>query len=256
MNGAFYIGAIGLDAQQRALEVVANNVANINTTAFKRSAVRFSELVSTAQGGADKSVNSTAHTANLAGVTVDATTHVWTQGTLQQTGQQFDVAISGDGFLELEGASGHTLLWRGGTLKVNDDGFLAAADGTPLRSMISVPQGSTLSISTDGVVSAQVSGQTAPQQLGQLDLVTTKSLDSLVDDGAGRYEAPDPSELSTVKPGDEGSGQLVQGSLESSNAQLTDEMTNLLLMQRSFAANAQVVQTGDQLMSIINGLRR
>jgi flagellar basal-body rod protein FlgG len=256
MNGAFYIGAVGLDAQQRALEVVANNVANINTTAFKRSAVRFSALVSSVPDGADKTVNSAHRIASLAGTVVDATSHVWTQGALQQTGQQFDLAINGDGFLELDGSSGRTLLWRGGTLKVNDDGFLAAADGTPLRNMISVPQGSTISISSDGVVSAQVSGQSGAQQIGQLDLVTTKSIDSLTDDGAGRHQAADPSELSTVKPGDDGSGMLVQGALESSNAQLTDEMTTLLLTQRAFAANAQVVQAGDQIMSIVNGLRR
>jgi len=257
MNGAFYIGAIGLDAQQRALEVIANNIANMNTPAFKRSAVRFSTLVAPAQNDPDVSLAASDPIANLAGVAVGATPHVWTQGDLAQTGQPLDLAINGQGFIELLGPSGQTLLWRGGTLKVNPDGYLAASDGTALRAMISVPQDATsLSIGTDGKVSAQIAGQNGAQQIGQLDLVMVKDPDSLVDAGNGYYEASDPSMTYSVQPGDEGSGTLVQGALESSNVQLADEMTNLLLTQRAFAANAQVVQAGDQLMSIVNQLRR
>ena len=256
MNGAFYIGAISLDAQQRALDVVANNIANINTTAFKRSTVRFSELMSPVRDNSDMPVQQTSNAAGLAGVALSATPHVWSQGDLQQTGQPMDLAVNGNGFIELLGPSGRSLLWRGGTLKVNDDGYLATGDGTALRAMISVPQNSTLTISADGTVSAQVSGDSTVQQLGQIDLATAKSPDNLVDDGNGYFEATDNAGVTSVKPGDEGSGILVQGSLEGSNAQLTDEMTNLLLLQRAFSASAQVVQAGDQLASLVNGLRR
>jgi flagellar basal-body rod protein FlgG len=257
MNGAFYIGAVSLDAQQRALEVVANNIANINTAGFKRSAVQFSELVAPARDAGGDPVAAADNATNLAGVMVGGTPHVWTQGDLKQTGQQLDLAISGDGFLELMGAGGQSLLWRGGTMKVNEDGYLAAADGTPLRAMISVPQGaSSLAISSDGVVSALVSGQTQSQQVGQLELVMAKDPNSLIDMGNGYYQASDAGETYAAKPGQDGGGTLVQGSLESSNVQLADEMTNLLLVQRAYAANAQVVQAGDQLMSIVNDLRR
>lgn len=257
MNGAFYVGAVGLDAQQRALEIVANNIANINTAGFKRSAVRFSELVAPVRDETDMAVASPDRAANLSGVMLGATPHVWTQGDLKQTGQSLDLAIDGNGFIELLGPSGHSLLWRGGTLKVNDDGYLATADGTALRAMISVPQGaSALNIGRDGVVTALVNGQSQPQQIGQIDLVMVKDTDTLADAGSGTYEATDAAEISSVQPGEEGAGSLVQGSIEGSNVQLSDEMVSLLLTQRAFAANAQLVQAGDQLMSIVNGLRR
>jgi flagellar basal-body rod protein FlgG len=257
MNGAFYIGALGLDAQQRALDVVANNIANINTTGFKRQVVRFSELVAAVRDESDSAVALPDQTANLSGVTVSATPHVWTQGDLNVTGQPLDLAISGNGFLEMLGPSGRTLLWRGGALKVNEDGYLCAADGTLLKTMISVPQGATnLTISGNGAVSAQVDGSTQSRQLGQLDLVLAKDADGLADDGAGYYEASDPTDLSTVTPGEEGGGFLVQGAIEGGNVQLTNEMVTLMLLQRAYAADAQVVQAGDQMMTIANELRR
>lgn len=257
MNGAFYIGAAGLDAQRQALDVIANNIANINTVAFKRSAVRFSELVAPVRDELDLPVVLPDRAANLSGVTVSATPHVWTQGDLRQTGQQLDLAIDGGGFVELLGSSGRSLLWRGGTLKVNEDGYLAAADGTVLQAMISVPLGATsLTIGRDGVVSALVGEENQNQQLGQLEIVMVKDPDSLTDAGGGYYEAADPAGTYVVQPGETGGPSFVQGSLEAANVQLTEEMTNLLLIQRAFAANAQVVQAGDQLMSIVNGLRR
>jgi len=256
MNGAFYIGAAGMDAQQRALNVVANNIANINTTGFKRSAVRFSELVAAIDGAADPTSISRM-LANSSGVSVGAVPHVWAQGDLKQTGQELDLAINGVGFLELLGPSGRSLLWRGGTLKVNEGGYLATADGIALRAMISVPAGvSKLAIARDGVVSALVGGETEMRQIGQLDLVMVNDADTLKDAGNGYYEVTDPAGIATVQAGDNGSGAFVQGTLESSNVQLTEEMVSLLLLQRAYSASAQVVQAGDQLMGIVNGLRR
>src|ERR1700749_199064 len=257
MNGAFYIGALGLDGQQRALDVVANNIANINTTGFKRQTIRFSELVAPVRGDAGSPVAPGDQASNVSGVTIDGTPHVWSQGDLNVTGQPYDLAISGNGFLELMGSSGHPILWRGGTLKVNEDGYLAAADGTVLRAMISVPQSATnLTISGSGAVYAQVDGATQPRQLGQIELARVKDPDTLVDDGAGHYEASDPSSISNVRGGEDGGGTFVQGALESGNVQLTTEMVTLMLLQRAYAADAQVVQAGDQLMSIANDLRR
>jgi len=130
-------------------------------------------------------------------------------------------------------------------------GYLATSDGLPLRAMISVPLEATgLAIDRDGVVSATVDGEGA-QQLGQIDLVTIKDFDSLSAIGGGFYEAAEDIVINGDNP-----GAFVQGSLESSNVRLSDEMVSLLLLQRAFAANAQVVQAGDQLMSIVNTLRR
>ncbi len=257
MNGAFCIGAIGLDAQQRALEVVANNIANINTVGFKRSAVQFSELLAPIRAGDEGASPASDRLAAFSGVTVSATPHLWTPGDLKLTGEAMDLAIDGAGFIELLGAAGRSVLWRGGTLKVNGDGYLATADGSVLRGMISVPAGaSKLTIDPNGAISAVVDGEGAPRQLGQLDLVIAKDPDSLVNLGNGRYEPVDASEVMAVRPGEDGAGRFAQGTLEASNVHLSDEMVTLLLLQRAFAANAQVVQAGDQLMSIVNTLRR
>lgn len=256
MNGAFYIGATGLGAQQRALEAVANNIGNINTTAFKRSAISFSELmmpVPTEEGAPVAAQN---RTMGLGGVAFGATSRVWTQGDLRQTGNKFDIAIDGPGFIELMGAAGRTLLWRGGTLKVNSDGYLATSDGTPLKAMISVPTDATaLSIGRDGMVSATVDGEDS-KPLGQIDLTMVKDPGDLVGVENGVYEAADGTAPYTVAAGSEGGGIFAQGAVEGANVQLSDEMVTLLLLQRAFSANAQVVQAGDQLMSIVNSLRR
>jgi flagellar basal-body rod protein FlgG len=255
MNGAFYIGAVGLQSQQRALEVIANNIANINTPGFKRSEVRFSELM----GGADAS----GAPGNPGGVMAQVSPPVFTQGELRTTNGALDVAIQGDGFLELEGPDGKPLLWRGGTLSVSADGFLSAAGlGLPLKAMISVPREATgVAIGRDGEVRATLGGTTAAdagasQVIGQLEIVRAREGALTAADGGGVYQVDNVSDLTTAKPGDDGAGVLVQGAIEGSNVALTDQMVTLMLMQRAFAANAQVLQAGDQLMAISNGLRR
>ncbi len=256
MNGAFYIGATGLEAQQRALDVVANNIANLNTPGFRRSNVRFSEMVEAPRSGEDLPVAAADGSSGMAGVAVASTTHVWTPGEVRQTGGRMDLAIQGNGFVEMLGASGHILLSRGGTLTVNEDGYLAGADGTPLRAMISVPEGAVLTINADGEVFARSASDAVARQIGQIDLVMPRDADTLVAQGGGYYETSDDGALSAVAPGQDGAGSLVQGSIEQGNVNLSDEMVALMLVQRAYSANAQVVQAGDQMMSIVNGLRR
>ncbi len=124
-----------------------------------------------------------------------------------------------------------------------------------MRAMIAVPAAATgLSIASNGIVTAQVNGET--KQLGQLDVAMPKDPNSLIDDGAGHFVAPDANAIYSVQAGEEGGGTFVQGAIEESNVQMTNEMVNLLLLQRAYAASAQVVQAGDQLMSIANNLRR
>ena len=169
MNGAFYIGATGLGSQQRALEVVANNSANMNTVGFKRSSVRFSELV----GGwtADPTLGpaTVSGQPGLAGVSLSGSARVLEQGELRPTGEAMDLAINGEGFVELLGPNGSVLLWRGGTLAVDRDGLLTGTGGLPLKAMITVPEGATdLRIAGDGKVTATVSGQAAV--IGQIYL--------------------------------------------------------------------------------------
>lgn len=252
MNGAFYIGAIGLESQQRALDVVANNIANINTPGFKRSDVRFLELMggagAAAVGGAD----------GLGGVMAQASSPVFSQGELRTTGKDMDVAIEGDGFLELQGPDGKSLLWRGGTLSVGADGFLSAAgSGLPLKAMISVPREAVgIAIDRDGAVRAMMTAGETGEEIGRLEVVRARDGAIGASVGGGLYEVADPAELTAATPGEDGAGAIVQGALEGSNVMLAEQMVSLMLMQRAFAANAQVLQAGDQLMAIANGLRR
>jgi flagellar basal-body rod protein FlgG len=253
MNGAFYIGAVGLQSQQRALEVIANNIANINTPAFKRSEVRFTELMA---GGVP--VDGMTMEA-LEGARADASAPVFTQGELRTTGKAMDVAIEGEGFLELQGPDGRTYLWRGGTLGIGPDGFLTAAEtGLPLKAMVSVPREATsLQIGRDGAVRAVMGeGQPAGEEIGRLEVVRARDGALSAAMGGGLYEVSDPSDLMAATPGEDGAGALVQGAVEGSNVLLAEQMVTLMLMQRAFAANAQVLQAGDQLMAIANGLRR
>lgn len=255
MNGAFYIGAVGLTAEERGLDVVANNVTNINTTGFKRSEVTFSSLV-TSGSGPDAPLVGPAGGAPL-GVVAGATPIDFSEGPLQQTGKPLDVAIDGAGFLELMAPGGQSLLWRGGSLEVNTDGYLAAPNGMPLKGMIAVPQGaSAISIGPDGKVQALVNGSTTATTIGQIDIVMDKDLTTLSAVNGGFYQAENAADLTSVAPGEDGAGSIAAGELEGANVQLADEMTTMLLLERAYGANAQVVQAGDQLMSIANNLRR
>jgi len=252
MNGAFYIAATGIDAQQRALDIAANNIANINTSGFKRSSLQFSDLLMPESDEGAMLV----HEAHPIGVAPSESLQIWDQGSLRQTGDSMNLAVDGEGLIEMIGPGGRALLWRGGTIKVNADGYLAAGDGTLFRAMISVPQDATeLRIAQDGTVTALVSGDDSEVKLGQLDLLVARDKSNLRQVGSGYYEAGDDSELIAVTPGEEQAGRLVQGALEGANVQLSDEMVSLLLVQRAYSANAQVLQAGDQIMSIINNLR-
>lgn len=257
MNGAFYVGAVGLQAQERALDIVSNNIANINTPAFKRSDVRFSTVLAT-RNDPDVPAANAADLFSAAGVMASAAPSVEEPGDLQSTGKANDLAINGRGFIELMGPGGQTLLWRGGALKVGDDGMLAAADsGLALKAAISVPTDATsFAIAADGTVNAVTSADAAPVEIGKISLVTTDNSSGLTALDGGLYSVSDEGRLREAAAGEDGAGTLVQGSLERSNVEMTGEMVELMLVQRAYAANAQIVQAADQLMSIANGLRR
>ncbi|MEZ0604625.1 flagellar hook-basal body protein [Paraburkholderia sp. IW21] len=259
MNNVFYIGATGLNAQQTAVDLTANNIANMNTPAFKRGTVSFSELLKAGAQQARGTQHAGAGDAP-AGVAADASLHVFTAGALRQTGNPLDLAIQGDGFIELtsDGNSNDATLWRGGVLHVGADGFLAAPNGQPLKAMISVPRdASQISIAANGQVFAAVANQTDPLEIGQIELVTPTDTRALRSTGDGVYRVQDDGvTLTHAKPGEDNAGTLAQGFSEASNVSLSDELVSLMLYQRSYAANARLVQVGDELMSIANGLKR
>ena len=258
MSGAFQIAAVGLGAQQRALDTIANNISNVNTPAFKRSGVQFSEVLASQPDPANLRADLGQSLVTTAGVRAGTQFLVNEQGRLEQTGQAMDLAIEGQGFIELMGPDGQALLWRGGALKVGEDGMLVAAGtGLALKAGLTVPQDATaLQIGADGIVRAVTGEGSEPVEIGQIHLVKIDSPEGLERLDGGLYRVADSSRLSEAQPGEDGVGRLVQGAVERSTVELTSEMVQLMLVQRAYAANAQVVQAADQLMGLANGLRR
>ncbi|QNA82922.1 flagellar hook-basal body protein [Sphingomonas sp. So64.6b] len=256
MNGAFYISAIGLQTQQRALDVIAGNIANVNTPSFKRSEVRFSEVLAV-RSDPDVPRADLYDAPISSGVRIDSLPMTDEAGTIEKTGQQMDIAIEGRGFLELMGPGGQTMLWRGGSLRIGEDGLLGAANGMALKAAITVPADATaVTIGGDGVVRAQTGAETAPTEIGQISLVRVDDAAALERLDGGLYRATDTARLTDAQPGDDGMGTLVQGGIERSNVEMTGEMVQMMLVQRAYGANAQVIQAADQLMGIANSLRK
>lgn len=255
MNNAFYIGAAALRTYQTANEGTAANVANINTDQYKRVSVSFAEMVGEAAAPGPAAAAGTAGAPM--GVAVRAQDRVFTAGELRQSGNPMDLAVVGDGLIELAGPGGQSLLWRGGTLRVNADGYLAAPNGMPLRALIQVPpEARDLTIAADGRVRARVDGQAQPLELGHIELTLASDTRALRSSADGLFRAGDDADLQRGHPGENGLGVLQQGALETSNVKLSDELVNLMLQQRAFAANARIVQVGDELMGLVTGLKR
>lgn len=257
MSGALEVAAIGMQAQQRALDTIANNISNVNTPAFKRSELRFSELVGGLATADEAQPTVAARRDQVAGVGWQTLPMVDRQGMLEVTGNSRDLAIDGNGFVELLGPSGRTLLWRGGTLRVLDDGTLSSAAGYPLKAGINLPAEATaLRIGRDGKVYAVLPESQGETEIGQIRLAKPSDMTSIERLEGGVFAVSDEAALRDGDPGQDGLGVLVQSSLERSNVDLNTEMVGLLISQRAYAANAQVLRAADELYGIANGLRR
>jgi len=257
MNGAFEVGAVALRAQQQALEVQANNVANINTPGFKRTEVQFSEVVATRPDPISENERlALASAPRNAGVRTDTQMMISDYGDLQAGSSPLDLAIDGGGFIELLGANGESLLWRGGRLEVNEDGHLAARGLATLRSFIAVPDDATgIEIAGDGSTRVMLSNGDI-MEVGQITLVRPGSDDDLIPMGEGHFTLKEGARLLDAMPGEEGMGRLRQGMIEMSNVEMAQAMIDMLVLQRAYAASAQVIQTADQIASITNNLNR
>lgn len=252
MSGALEIAMIGMRAEQRALETLAANISNINTPAFKRVDIRFAELVGASQTGPQA-----ASSGSVVGVTPWSIASLETQGQVEATGNPLDLAVDGNGFIELLGPGGKTLLWRGGTLRVMEDGSLATAAGFALKAGITVPEEATaLRIDRDGKVYATEAGRDGEALLGELGLTRVIDPGAIERLDGGVFAVTDEQGLRAASPGEDGLGLLVQGSLERSNVDLNAEMVALLIAQRAYAANAQVARAADEFYGVANGLRR
>jgi flagellar basal-body rod protein FlgG len=267
MFDALYIGATGMQAQQLNVDTIANNLANVNTPGFKKARVSFSDLMmieSTRLGplaGADGAVEG-GPLAGLprtgAGVGIGSLSKLFELGSMSQTGSAWDVAIQGDGFLQVVLPDGSAAFTRGGSLKVNSDGLLATQAGQPLKPSITIPANAkAVSIGADGTVLVTVPDQAKPVDAGQLQLVRFANPTGLAAQGDNLYRASSASgEPIAANAGQDGIGSLQQGFLEGSNVKLVDEMVGLMMAQRAYQASVKVVQASDELLGMVNNLRK
>lgn len=259
MIDALYIANTGLRTQQTQLDVIANNVVNMNTAGFKKTRLSFADLTyrnvnlpevrpADAKGGS--MIGS--------GISVAATRPEFSGGEIRQTNNPLDVAIQGNGFFEVILANGETRYTRAGQLKLDSDGYLASMMGDRLSAGIQIPpDAEEIEIATNGEVRVRLTGETEPVSLGTIELARFVNTSGLEPAGNGYYTATEDSGATFFAPsGDTDTGGLMQGYLEMSNVDLTEEMTNLMLAQRAYQLNARLLQTSDQVLETINNLRR
>jgi flagellar basal-body rod protein FlgG len=257
MNDAFYVAATGMAAQQMQVDATSNNLTNVTTPGYKKSRVVFQDLVYRALTQASGTEGNDP-VAMGSGVMASAAGKDFTAGDLRKTDGTMDLAVRGNGFLEVVMPDGTSAYTRGGTLKVNKDGLLADNGGHAFKANITVPSDAkNLSIGADGRVTATVGSNKQPTELGRLELVDFSQSGGLSPVGDGLYASSERSgDPIAVKSGSDGAGTLAQGYLENSNVSLIDEMMNLMLAQRSYSMSAKVVQACDEMAQLVNQLRR
>lgn len=260
MIDSLYVGATGMHAQQTGVDAVAQNLANMNTAGYKKSYVVFGDLMTRAATGGQPAGVAGADAARNLGLGVAISRHAksFVSGEIKQTGKPLDLAIRGEGLLEVAMPDGGVAYTRGGPLKVDQDGMLTTLAGLPLKAMISVPADTEkLTIAPDGKITAWRNGGRDADELGKLDLVRFNAAEDLAALGDGLYQATERSgEPVLGRPGEDGMGLYAQGYLESSNVQLNEEIVNLMVAQRAYEANAKIVQASDDMLGLVNNLRR
>ncbi len=258
MNPALWVAKTGLDAQQTRMSVISNNLANVSTTGFKRGRPVFEDLLyqNVRQAGASSSQNTQLPSGLTlgTGVRTVATEKLFTQGNLLQTSNPLDLAVQGRGFFQVQKPDGTLAYTRDGSFQIDAQGQIVTASGYVLDPAISIPPNvQTLTIGSDGVVSVLTAGASAPTQVGNIqlaDFVNPAGLQSL---GENLYvETAASGSPQTGTPGLTGLGTLVQGSVESSNVNVVEEMVNMIETQRAYEINSKAISTTAQMLQYLN----
>lgn len=257
MNSALWVAKTGLDAQQTRMQVISHNLANANTTGFKKDRAVFEDLlyqnVRQAGGQATQQTRLPTGMHLGTGVRVAATEKIHAQGTLAQTGNSLDVGIDGRGFFQVRMADGTAAYTRDGNFELDSQGQLVTAGGNVVEPGITVPQGAlSVTIGTDGTVSAQMPGQATPTQIGTLQLTDFVNAAGLMPRGDNLYvETAASGSPQTGTPGLNGIGTLAQGSLESSNVNVVEELVNMIETQRAYEMNSKAISSTDQMLQYL-----
>ena len=261
MIRALYTAASGMNAQQANIDNVAHNLANVNTTGFKKGRMEFEDLVYQ-QIKAPGSPTSTEGQSPIGleaglGSRVVATARNFSSGNLRKTDAPLDLAIEGQGFFQISLPGGETGYTRAGTLHQNGEGQVVTNEGYPLEPAITIPNNAlSISVSSDGIVAVDMPGQT-PQQVGTIELANFQNPAGLKPRGGNVFEVSAASgDPVTGVPGTDGMGTLSQGFLEDSNVSVVEEMVNMILGQRAYEASSKVIRAADEMMQQVNSLAR
>ena len=254
------IAKTGLDAQQTQLDVVANNLANVGTTGFKRSRAVFEDLMyqNLRQSGGQTS-DQTRMPSGLqlgTGVRVVATERIHTQGNSTKTDNQKDLLINGGGFFQVLMPDGTAAYTRDGSFQADQNGQLVTASGYPVQPAITLPPNATsMTVGRDGTVSVVQAGSAASVQIGQIQLATFLNATGLQSSGENLYVETDASGgANQTAPGQNGAGTLAQGYVESSNVNVVEELVNMIQTQRAYEINSKVVKTSDEMLARLSQL--
>ena len=256
------IAATGMQAQQTNVEVISNNIANMTTTGFKRQRAEFQDLIyqNLRRVGSNSSASGSIVPSGAQiglGVKTAAIYRINEQGNLQQTSNSLDLAIQGNGYFQVTLPSGATAYTRDGTFGLAPDGTIVTADGYVVQPGIQVATNATsVTINTSGQVQATISGQTAPQTLGQIQLAAFPNDAGLQAEGGNLFVQTSASGAPVAgNPADPGFGSVMQGFIETSNVNVVSEITNLITAQRAYEMNSKVITTSDQMLSTLTNLQ-
>lgn len=258
MDAALWISKTGLSAEDAEMSAIANNIANVNTTGFKRDRVMFQDLFYQTQEapGAMLDQNNMMPTGMQfgSGVRIVGTQKTFTEGNVETTENPLNVAIMGQGFLQVQKSDGDIAYTRDGNLQVNADGVLCSSQGLPLQPEIDIPSGATgIVIGPDGTVSATLAGDDTASELGQLTLVNFTNPAGLSAEGDNLYvETTASGQPTEGTPGEDGLGTLQANSLESSNVDIVNEMVAMITVQRAYEMNAKMVSAADDMLQFIS----
>jgi flagellar basal-body rod protein FlgG len=258
---ALFTASTGMQAQQLNLDTIANNLANVNTSGFKRTRVDFQDLLyQTLRPAGTRTGNGEVPTGLQVGhgTRPVATQKIFAQGNFQQTENQLDLVIEGDGFFQVVRPDGTTAYTRSGAFKRDSQGQVVNSDGLILQPALTIPQDTlNIAVGSDGVVSVTVAGSTTPQQLGTIELARFANPAGLNATGRNLFSPTQASGTPTTgQPGQQGFGSLSQGFLESSNVSVVEEMVSMIAAQRAFEVNSKAIKTADEMLALANNVTR
>ncbi|HOV98939.1 MAG TPA: flagellar basal-body rod protein FlgG [Bacteroidota bacterium] len=262
MNRALRIAATGMFAQQLNVDLIAHNLANVNTIGFKKSRPEFQDLMyqtlKTSANSTNPNIQEPIEIQVGTGTVPVATLKNFTQGDIQTTSNPLDVAIEGEGFFQVRRPDGTIAYTRDGALKVSSEGMLVTAQGYIIEPGIALPTDiSSVAISRDGTIEVQVIGQTESTKIGQLEMAKFVNPAGLRAIGNNLLiETPASGAPILGTPASEGFGELQQGALESSNVDVVEEMVNMIVAQRAYEINSKTIKTVDDMFSMANSLKR